>query len=504
MRLNILLLSILIAKYYLVSMASAAPAAPENFLVSLADVDSTSVTVNWTDATSDYTYRVYYISEDEVLTSQDVTTDISGDVSTDITDLKADERYVFYSTILSDESTDNESLPSKDYVVDLEDNSYPPNSQIGLQATITGKGQIDVSFRNNNETMVDYSGNRVYYGTVAGNPHTMIDIGSNTEVVISGLTGAAYYVSVAAYDVARPNSLESKKSPEVLVTFHVNEQASNVEDDLQGGCFISTAESGIYDHHTSILRVIGLVILTSVIIVCWCLVRFDLLTIIGRFLSFGWVVKHSNCSHVGTREADKKERTNKTRISRFVLLIFTACLCVNPIDLFAIGYDVLGLKLGYFQSQDYKTNFPLDFSDSESELSINDNTILDIYYARFINSSLYLDVAVGLTGIENKDSQEEISLTVMPASVSLVQSLLTISGMDLGVGGGLDFWMLTGSVNDEDYDEYIAGYHLKTNLRYYFFIAELEYSWIDRFSKNTSNVGGLKFSVGLFYQFYIF
>lgn len=182
------------------------------------------------------------------------------------------------------------------------------------------------------------------------------------------------------------------------------------------------------------------------------------------------------------------------RVTTFLCTIF---LLLGTPDLLArYGRNDIGIKLGYFGPTEIVPYFPLQSEATEKVLRY-DNVIIELFYARKINSSLDMGVDLGFTGVLDRVDNNTILLTY-PVSVYLLYKIFRRYSVGGYFGAGLDHWLIEEREGDM---QGINGYHGRVSFRFAIFRCDLTYHSIDHFGGNSFDSGGWSILAGVSYRF---
>jgi len=227
-------------KFITTQADTAAPAVPTGLAVS-GDIGADSVTLTWDANTEDdlSKYIVHYGTDASDLTST-IEIDASDSHTANITGLDSSTRYYF--AISARDTSGNESDISDELIVDTTPDTLSPYVPAGIDAKVSGIGEITVSVSPGNSHMADFAGINLYYGSASGDYDTKVDLGTDTSYTLTDLEqGSTWYFAAAAYD---SSGNESEKSSEASVTVEPVTNFIARDSGFDGGCFIQTAASG--------------------------------------------------------------------------------------------------------------------------------------------------------------------------------------------------------------------------------------------------------------------
>jgi hypothetical protein len=100
----------------------------------------------------------------------------------------------------------------------------------------------------------------IHYGTASGTYSQGIDVGNTTSYTVSNLIdGQTYYFSVASYNAAGDESVDSNEVTMLATAINTTDDSGGGDSGggggSGGGCFIATAAYGSYlDPHVMVLR----------------------------------------------------------------------------------------------------------------------------------------------------------------------------------------------------------------------------------------------------------
>ncbi len=444
-----------------------APAAPTGFdVTSLDDITETSVSFKWninTEADIDH-YNVYYGTASGSYDAHSEATDADA-ASFTVTGLNASKRYYF--TITAVDTFGNESDTAPERAVDTLEDNLPPNPPDGISAALSGSGEITVKIQNGNETLADYSGNIIYYGTASGVYEFSEDIGEALSYVLGGLTeGETWYFAAASYD---HHGNTSEKSREASAEVSATRSFLNKSDDVDGGCFIGSCQGPAVSQ--------GLLLMLALFLVPAGLALFK-----GRRF--------------------------------FMLLIpvflFLFCGDANAGESTNFGNNTAGVSVGYYYSLES------DFDDYYDEGAWP----IFAFYERRIFRFFSLELEAGyfsenghVLTVSGQETEIDSDLTVAPVSASLKMEIELMPYISGYIGVGPDYWYCREETDIPGLDtdrEWIGGYHGKLGVRLYNMdeayrgtgvLMEVAYAEVDRFGGNDTDIGGLMFKAGIFYQF---
>ncbi len=442
------------------------PAVPTGFEVtSLDDITADSVSFKWntnTETDMDY-YTLYYGTASGSYDAGVEATDADA-ASFAVTGLTASKRYYF--TITAVDTSGNESDTASEWIVDTLVDSLPPNSPNGISAALSDSGQITVRIPNPNENMVDYAGNIIYYGTASEVYDFSEDIGKTFSFVLGGLTeGDTWYFAAAAYD--HDGNL-SEKSGEAFAEVSSVRSFLNKSDDADGGCFIDSSRPS--DFSGGMRLMLALFLLPAG---CLLLRNRRLLLLIPLAVIF----------LCGT--ADAGESTN-------------------------FGNNTAGVSIGYYYSLES------DFDDYYDEGSWPVFAFYERRIFRFFSIELesgYFSEDGHVLTTSGQETEIYPEITIFPVSASLKMEIEIMPYISGYIGVGPDYWYCREETDIPDADtdrEWIGGFHGKIGVRLYNMdedyrgtgiLLEAVYAEVDRFGGNDTDIGGLFFKAGIFYQF---
>ena len=162
--------------------------------------------------------------------------------------------------------------------------------------------------------------------------------------------------------------------------------------------------------------------------------------------------------------------------------------------------------------------FPSD--DLHEEIYDGNEAAFILGYQRHLFWGIHLGLEAGYVEKDGKkrtatgsESGEEVSLTLVPTSASLILDIPVTSEVTLFAGGGVDYWYYkeksdSKTIDAKDNDYGVGGYHgrfgikvLTVDPNFYHRMGVLfegVYSVIDRFGDNDLDLGGWSANVGLF------
>lgn len=164
--------------------------------------------------------------------------------------------------------------------------------------------------------------------------------------------------------------------------------------------------------------------------------------------------------------------------------------------------DSIGISLGMNFPENYETNFPI--KTGEDEYPIIDDLVESLFYKRRISDAVSFSASLSFLGLKEKKDNLETLYVVYPLSSTLYYKARVMSGISVGVGAGLDYWVYEEKKQDSDTYNAKSGAHLSFLLYYVDFHAELMFSKIDNFKNTDHDFGGWRFSIGIAHQMYIF
>jgi len=216
------------------------PSTPSGFsITSINDIGENSVKLKWnqnTESDIDH-YNIYYRTASGIVDTS-VEADDSDSSSFTVFALISSVRYYFSITAV--DTSDNESDKSDELIIDTLEDNLSPNRPAGISGVLSGSHSVTISISDGNSQMADFTGNIIYYGTVAGELDNHLDIGNSFSYVIDDLPiGATGYFAASSYDFS---GNESEKTEEISVTVEATQRFLDDPDDFDGGCFISASE----------------------------------------------------------------------------------------------------------------------------------------------------------------------------------------------------------------------------------------------------------------------
>lgn len=169
--------------------------------------------------------------------------------------------------------------------------------------------------------------------------------------------------------------------------------------------------------------------------------------------------------------------------------------------------DILGLRAGYFVP-----------SEKIQRKTYDSIVPVSLFYERRLNSWLSGDVSAGYSyskGYAVTKSYEQTGvrtkLDFIPLSVSAIANWDYDRLITFYAGAGLDYWLFREKTLSSENKSDVSGWHGKAGVKlltgdpdYYArfgVILEVCYSVIDRFGKNSSDLGGITYNIGLLYLF---
>lgn len=181
---------------------------------------------------------------------------------------------------------------------------------------------------------------------------------------------------------------------------------------------------------------------------------------------------------------------------RLAQLLLVLLIIVTNNCLADFGKNETGLKIGYFNPNDFDAYFPIQ-SDELADYVRYDNAILGLFYDRNVNSGLDFGVELGFTGVLDNSDHNTI-LNSYPISIYLVGEVLYLYGINIFAGGGLNYWYMESKDNGM---QGIPGYHLKMSMKYQIYRFDLIHSKIDNFGNKKEDLGGTSIKLGVAYTF---
>lgn len=460
-------------------------------------------------------YTLYYGTATGIYGSSRSTADASTFLN--VTGLTPSTRYYF---ALSVTTLSAESARSAEIVVDTLPDSNPPNVPGTPGAVISGNGEIEITFSDNNENMADFSHFVVAYD-VNTSLSNVTSAGAQNIFILGGLTvGSDYYFAVKAVDT-RGNESALSGTGHIFV-----EEVKGYLDEstMKEGCFIATAVFGSYDHplvqvlrdfrdsylknnapgrafihfyyekgplaaayvkKNNLLRALSFLMLLPFIAVAFLLVKTGPAATVLLFLSPFLL---------------------KRRRSFLIVFVMAASLLPSPERAVAGESNTFGMKIGYFSPSD---DLQSDYYDP--------TPLISLFYDRKIVSYLSTELSAGylyregnaLT-ISGKETAIESELTMVPLSVSLKLHLPLSRYIGTYLGAGGDYWYFKEKSKISDESLEVGGYHGKVGLvlkkmpnlfddkytRNFKVTLEAVYSRIDRFNDNETDLGGWTFNAG--------
>ncbi|MDH3975117.1 MAG: fibronectin type III domain-containing protein [Deltaproteobacteria bacterium] len=462
-------------------------------------------------------YTIYYGTATGIYDNSRSTSDTATFLN--VTGLSPSTRY--YVALSVTDSSPAESARSAEIVVDTLPDSNVPNVPGTPQAAISGSGEIEISFTDNNENMADFSHFVVAYDTVSTFLSFSANAGSQNSYRLGGLTiGSDYYFAVKAVD-RRGNESSYSGTGHILV-----EEVRGYLDKstMKEGCFIATAVFGSYDHpfvkvlrefrdsylksnapgrkfihfyykegpqaaayvkKNFVFRVLSFLFLLPLIIMAFLLVKLGPLAATFLFLS-----------------------PLLLRYRKYAFMSFVAFFLFLPQPQNAVAGEnhTVGMKIGYFEPSDDDQS---EYYDATPMISL----FYDLNMASFLSTELsagYLYREGDVLTISGKKTAIESELTMVPLSLSMKFHLPITAYIGTYLGAGGDYWYFKekSKVSDETLE--LGGYHGKIGLvlkklpnlfddklaRNFKVTLEAVYSRIDRFGDNERDLGGWTFNAG--------
>ncbi len=377
--------------------------------------------------------------------------------------LEATTRYRFTVTAISDLGS---SPPSTGLVVDTFDigtttDSLAPNTPDAPALQLLENQAVELTVTGNNEGMADLKHYRIHYETLNDGQDQIF---LPTEaVIISGLSlDTRYTFEVSAVDIS---DNESPQSQSAAILVEEIKGLLGPDTDFDGGCFVTTATGDRPTISPSRL----LILLGIALGVCL-----------------------------------KKHR------SLWPLMVIIL-LVMAPIPGHA-GENTVAIKGGIHSPSD--AHFKDIYDGDEATFTLS--------YQRHLISGLHLGLEAGYEKHTGKkrtgtggESGAETTLTLAPLSAALTWETPLTPEVILFGGGGLDYWYYREksegiTIDGEDEGDFgVGGYHGRAGVKLLTtdkafdhragVILETVYSVIDRFGKNTPDLGGWRFSAGIFF-----
>ena len=457
-------------------------------------------------------YTLYYGTASGIYTDSRSTAD-GATTFINVTGLSSSTRY--YAALSVTDSSLSESLKSTEIIVDTLPDSKPPNVPATPAAIITGNGEIQISFTDNNETMADFSHYILAYDNVSTFLSYSTNVGSENVYRLGGLTlDWDYYFAVKAVDKRGNESSYSGKG----YIFVEEVRGYLDETTMKEGCFIATAlfgssnhpvvkvlrefrdtylkssdlgikmihfyykngpEAAFYVKKSSTLKAISFLILLPLIVLAFLLVKVG--PVITIILLFSPLL---------------------LRYRRFVFTFFIAALILLPCHESAMANErnTLGIKVGYF-----------DPSDDEQSDYYDATPLVSLFYDLKISTHLSTELAAGylyregkVLTISGKSTAIKSKLTMVPLSLSIKLHFPITNHIGTFLGAGGDYWYFEEKSKISDDTLEVGGYHGKVGLvlkkfpnlfddeysKNFKVTLEAIYSSIDKFGANGTDLGG--------------
>ncbi|MCG8472477.1 MAG: fibronectin type III domain-containing protein [Desulfobacterales bacterium] len=386
--------------------------------------------------------------------------------TTTISGLTANTRYRFQVQATNDEgeSPSSDPLIVDTYATGQNYDTLPPFPPTITSAKLLDNLQVRLTLGNENSGMQDLNKYRVSYGTAANQLNDAIDFNPSGNLILSGLQeNTTHYFAVTALDnrATDPNTSAQSQATSIYV-----EKITGLLDDsqIEGGCFITSAQKKTHSSFWLLLPALLLLLLLA------------------------------------------------HRRTRFILPAFLILLLPNISQALE---EPLHDNLVYL-----KGSFLFPSDDLHEEIYDGNEAAFILGYQRHLFWGIHLGLEAGYVEKDGKkrtatgsESGEEVSLTLVPTSASLILDIPVTSEVTLFAGGGVDYWYYkeksdSKTIDAKDNDYGVGGYHgrfgikvLTVDPNFYHRMGVLfegVYSVIDRFGDNDLDLGGWSANVGLF------
>lgn len=513
MKLNRFVASII--SVMLISTVCVAADVPTNVQLT-ADMDS--ITVTWTGDSEADSFNVYWGTESNQLDNKQNVLDTGDDTHT-ITGL--DSKTTYFVAV---SSIDNglESSQSTARSVTTEGDTEAPATPTGLDVTAPDDiTATSVSLEWNENTEDDFASYTLYYRTAA-NTVTNLSVDAETRTV-TGLSAATrYFFSITAKD---NDGNESVKSPELIVDTLVDVLPPFPPESVSAALSDSmTVTVKIQSGNTNMADFTGHILYYG-----QSPEQLDNQIDIGTALTHDFVGLPENTTWYFSATAYDFSGNESTRAEVASVIIEETETFLNRSDDEIDGgcfigsllkpeiYDVtenrnkIGISSGYYHPAE--SDFE-DFYDHETYPVF-------LFYERGLFRYLSVDLKAGflkesgnLRTVSGAPTEIDSDLTLVPVSASLNLNFPIIPYVWGFVGIGPDYWYYEEETDasgvDNDSSDWVGGYHGRTGLWLYNRdpdfknwggLIEVDYSRIDRFGDNKTDIGGWLFLLGLFYSF---
>ncbi len=495
---------------------------------------SDSITITWTDVSDADIYNIWGGTESDSLSLWKEVADINSPEGTQSTTIEKDiEPGTTYHIAVSavDERTDGdiESDRSPTETVETKSDTQTPSTPTGFSVTdIDAVTETSVPLQWDENTESDLVSYKIKYGPESNQNgfEQSIDAGGETTATVADLSqDTRYYFTITAVDDSENESspsgaiivdtLPDKNPPRVpdgisavlsddgTITVTVESSNENMAD-FAGNIVYYGQTSGALDQSVDIGKSGSRKFTDLPQNSTWL------------FAASAYDVKRGGNQNESQRTDEISAKVEETRGFLDRTGEFQGGCFVGSLRHSEKKYDPgknknkAGAAAGYYLPE--QSGFE-DFYG-------NDNYPVFLFYDRLLTDHISVDLKAGYLDrsgnqltISGKKTEISSDFTLVPAGASINYNFPITHYIWAFAGIGPDYWFVEEETEGDSAiqtSDWVGGYHARTGLwlynrdpRYQNWggLIEVDYSRIDRFGGNDSDIGGWFFLVGLFYSF---